>query len=332
MQRCLAVLLVAACGTSTEGPYEGLGTPEDPVPQQAEDGPYDLRTTVDFTIEAILPPQAHLVVVTLRAFADNPARTLITVADEAGVPAVGTLYGAIPGIIRDRLEGWINDEIAKLKINGRSVPEYAGDVAALAETALTRFALDSTLAIDAHTATHTLVAFDLSPAGIAVRVPIGGFAADHLTQQPTIGVAEGGALSIGDQRFGLAYGEYAWQGLNAGVAAVFGADIRTSLGTAVNCPALAQTIASKCVLGVCVGHETELLAICELGLDAMVNQVHARFAALRLDVFRFVTGNARLIDDDADGLADRIVDGTWDSEMNLGLGLRRAPASFEGAR
>src|SRR5690606_7179413 len=107
--------------------------------------------------------------------------------------------------------------------------------------------------------------FDLSPAGIDVRIPIGGLAADVLTQMPTVAVGEGGAFTLGDQRFGLEYGEYAWQGINLGVEAVFGGDIRTSLGTLINCGALAKSIAQKCALGVCVGHETELNAICEGG-------------------------------------------------------------------
>ena len=82
----------------------------------------------------------------------------------------------------------------------------------------------------------------------------------------------------------------------------------------------------------CVGHEAQLKAVCEGGLDALVEQVHQRIAAFRLDVFRFITGAARLVDDDQDGVADRIIDGTWDSEMNLGMGLRRAPATFTAKR
>jgi hypothetical protein len=38
------------------------------------------------------------------------------------------------------------------------------------------------------------------------------------------------------------------------------------------------------------------------------------------------------VDDDGDGVADRIVDGAWDAQMNLGLGLRHAPATFTATR
>jgi hypothetical protein len=328
------VVLVAACGTTgSDSPWgDGdLGTPANPVP--TDKGPYAVQSHVDLTVEAILPAQAELVVATLREFATNPAHSLITLADAAGVPAVDILYGAIPGPIKDKVEGWIDDEVAKLKINGVPVTTYAGDVAALADTALSQFAVDSTLALTPTSATHRLTAIDFTPAGFAVVLPIpDNIIGDILTQNPTLVVTEGGALTLGDQHFGLNYGEYAWQGINLAVTAEFGADIRTTLGNAVNCPHLAQTIADKCVLGVCVGHASELASICEGGLDALVDGVHARMAAMRFDVLHFAQGSGRLVDDDADGIADRITGGTWDAELNLGMGLRHTPATFTAAR
>lgn len=329
-------LALAACGAADTGPDdrgygEGLGTPENPVP--ADDGrPYRVATRIDFTVEAVLPPQIELAVETLRAFSDNPARTLITIADRAGVPAVKQLYDALPGFLTDRLEGWINGELEKIEIAGKSLPEYAGEIAALAEIALTQFGLDSELALAPDRAVHTLTALDFTPAGLDLRLPITGLAADVLTQKPEIWVAEGGALWIGDQHFGLAFGEYAWLGINMLSTKLFGSNVRGALGKAIRCPALAHTIASKCALGVCVGHESELEAICEGGLDALVGIVRDQLAAYNVDVFRFITGEARLVDDDQDGIADRIVNGTWDAEMNLGLGLRHTPATFTGTR
>ncbi|HTL38629.1 MAG TPA: hypothetical protein VL326_36110 [Kofleriaceae bacterium] len=336
------VSATAACGAQDpaddpSGGYgEGLGTPENPVPQPEDKGPYAVTSRVDFTVEAILPAQAELVVATLRAFSENPAGGLIAAADAAGVPAVKALYDAIPGIIKDKLEGWINGEIAKIKINGITLPQYAGMVAALAETALTQFELDSTLTMKPGEATHTLTGIDFGPTGIDVKIPISGLAADILTQHPTITVAEGGALGFGDQRFGLNFGDYAWDAINHVSTTTFGGDIRSVLGKAMNCPALAHTIASKCVgafgAEVCVGHENDLKAICEGGLDQIVGAVHSKFVAYDIDAFRFKSGSARLVDDDSDGVADRIVDGTWDGEMNIGMGLRHTPATFTATR
>lgn len=337
----LALSLLAACGTDPTGDAggeegggygSGLGTPENPVPQSADKGPYAVRTMMDFTVEQVLPPQAHLVVVTLRAFGDNPARTLITVADRYGVSALEDLYNVIPSYLRDRFEGWVNDEIAKFKIAGKTVPQYSAQVAALAETALTKFAIDSDFAISPTETTHSLTGIDLSPAGINVSVAITGLANDILTQHPTITVAEGGAFSVSEQHFGLTIGEYMWQGVNAGVTNVFGSDIRTSLRKAVPCGTIAANIADKCILNVCVGHEQLIENICTGALDAMVEEIHGKFAALNMEAFHMISGSARLVDDDSDGVADRIVDGVWDSEMNLGLGLRKAPAVWTATR
>ncbi len=328
----LTSLLAVGCGTSPGGGGDDgpVGTPENPVPSKT--GPYAVRNTVDFTVEAVLPPQAELIVATIRDFSTNPAHALVTIADKAGVPAVGQLYGVIPGPIKDRLEGFINDEIAKVKINGKPITEYAADMASLADIALTQFAVDSELDLQGETATHRLTALDLHPAGIDFRLPIGGLAGDVLTQNPQVFVSEGGRLDFSEQHFGLNYGEYAWQGIEAISTQTFGQGVRGTLGNAMNCPAIAKHVSDQCVAFVCVGHETELRSICEGGLDAIVNFAHDRMAALRLEALHFASGTARLVDEDGDGVGDKVVEGTWEAELNLGLGLRHAPASFEGTR
>ncbi len=333
-----AILLVTACTSSGVGGgggdddtnQWGQGTPENPVPQ--DKGPYAVTSNVDLTIEAFLPAQAELVVSVLREFSTNPAHSLITLASDAGVPAVDTLYGLIPGVLKDKLEGWINGEVAKVKVAGQPLTAYAGDVADLAETALSQFAVDSSLTLLPTAATHTLTAIDFAPAGIDFKINISGLAGDILTQTPTITLNEGGAIAIGEQHFGLNYGEYAWQAVNSVVTSEFGTDVHDTLSNALNCPHLAQAVADKCVLGVCVGHATELASICQNGVDLLVDQVHQRFSALRLEAFHLISGDALIVDDDADGVADRIIDGSWAAELNLGMGLRHTPATFLGAR
>ena len=326
----LAATMLVGCTAEHSGDSDAVGTQQDPVP--AKTGPYQLVSTVDFTVEAILPPQIEEVVVTLRTFSTNPAKALLDLAERRGVPAVGILRAALPDVLEDKLEEWINAEIVKLKIAGKPITEYAGEIAMLAEIALTQFAVDSELSLDGDGATHRITGLDLHPAGIDFRLPIGGLAGDILTQSPELEVGARGALELGDQHFGLNYGEYAWQGIEAASTLAFGKGVRATLGTVINCTSLAQTIASKCVLGVCVGHEAELRAVCDGGLDAVVDFAHDKLAAMRLDVLHFASGAARLVDDDGDGVGDRIADGVWQAELNLGLGLRHAPASFTGTR
>lgn len=346
MKRLLALCLIAGCGVSNPsgasddpngtGGADGTGdtggsggTPVKPGPFKTD--PYPIVNQVDITAEVFLPGQAELVVSTLRELSIDPAHALITIADEAGVPAVGTLYNLLPGILKDQLEGWINTEIAKVKINGVSITTYAGQIAGLADTALTHFTVDSELTFHGPTATHRITALDLTPTGINFKLPIGGLAGDLLSQDASVFLATNGTVKLGEQHFGLEYGEYAWEGLEAASLALFGGDIRGALGNAINCPNLAHNIADKCVFTVCVGHEAELTAICEGGLDAIVNFAHDRMAALRLDVLHLASGQGQLVDDNGDGAFDRITGGTWQAELNLGLGLRPTTASFASA-
>ena len=99
-----------------------------------------------------------------------------------------------------------------------------------------------------------------------------------------------------------------------------------SLGAAVNCPALASTVADKCVWGYCVGHEAQLTEICEKGLDEAVERVHAEVTATKLDLVQLDAGTAAIA---ADGNS---MTGTWTAQINAGQGLRNAPATFTATR
>ena len=332
MKRALALSLLAACSTSVES-GKGAGTPDNPQPQQSNEGPYQVVTSIDFTAEAVLPPQAETVVSGLRDFSQNPAQTLINLATQAGVPAVSQLYGAIPSQLTSPLEGWINGEIEKVQIGGMPITTWAGNFASIADTAFTKFDVDSTLAIDGNQATHTLTFLDFTPTGVLnQKVPLAGVTADILTQTPTVDVGMAGAITLGSEQFGLLFGEYAWDAVNAECTTLYGADLRTTLGNAVNCTAVAQAVANKCVLTVCVGHANLIDQLCEGGLDALVAQIHQQFDQINLAALSYGTGTGTLVDVDGDGIADRIDNGTWDAQMDLGLGLRHTPATFIGLR
>jgi len=293
-------------------------TPTTPAKPTAA-GAYDVRSTIDLTVEALLPEAIHAKVVVLRDFSQNPAQTLFDVAEDAGVPAVGDLRAALPSYLEDKLEGWINDEIAKLTINGVSVTQHAANLAALAETSLGKFAIDSTLTVNGTTATHALATLDLSPAGLAATFPLSALGAEVTTATATCS-SQDGTFSIGSHGYTIPYGEYVWQAIDAQL------DIRASLGAAVDCPALATAVSNKCVFGVCVGHEAELTEICERGLDEAVDRVHDEFTATELDLLQLASGTAQLSADSTS------MTGTWIAQINVGQGLRNAPATFTASK
>lgn len=312
-------------------PYPSPSPAPSPASSTAR-GAYQLRSTFDLTAAAVLPQPAYDLVETLHDFSTAPAHTLIDLAEDAGVPAVSELRAALPDSLESQLEGWIDTRIRAATINGVPVTQVAGDIAALGEAALTHFAIDSALEVgaDGHAA-HRLARLDFTPAGLDVRVPVGALPGDLVAATLTA-TASRGTLALGAHGFGLPYGHYAWQALEAGMTAQYGAGVRGLLGAAVNCPAVADSVASKCVLGVCVGHRAQLLEICERGLDEVVSRARAEFEAQRFDAIRLDAGTATLAAPGPDGVATQLDAGAWTARIDAGLGLRRAPATFTGAR
>lgn len=328
----LACLLAGCVASSSNGTSDTDPEPEpQPQPQPVASGTYQVRSDLDLTIEAVLPETAAGYVSTLRDFATNPTETLFDLAEAAGVPAVAEIRSALPDAVENKLEGWMNGEIEKLTIGGVPVPQVAGTIASLAETALTRFALESELSIAGTTATHTLKTLDLTPAGLNVVVSITALPDDVIAATTTCSTAQG-ALALGDHAFALRYGEYMWTAIDHAVTQRYGTDLRGVIGGTVNCPALAQAVAAKCYFGVCVGHAAQLTAICNKGVDEVVERMHDKVAAMRFDALHVASGRAALVDADQDGDAEALAAGTWDAEINVGLGLRRVPATFTATK
>lgn len=305
--------------------------PTNPIPTPVASGPYAVTSNVEITIEALLPEPAANLVGTLRDFSQNPAHTLLDVCEDAGVPAVGTVRDYLPSFLEDKLEGWIDDEINKLTVAGMTVPQFAGNIVALAETTLSQVNIESTLTLDNGTATHRLATLDLSPAGIDSQLELGQFP-NEIVSATTTSSTRGSTLTIGDHGFSVAYGQYAWQALEAQMVATHGTDIRGLLASAVSCPSIAHTVASKCVWGQCVGHETELATICERGIDEVVSRAKAKLESFRFDALRFAAGAATMVDANDDRLVESLTGGVWTAEINAGLGLRHAPATFTATR
>ncbi len=325
--------LIHAPGTSGDDDGSPASSqPTQPTPANpAASGAYQVTSTVEITIEALLPEPAANLVETMRDFSTNPARTMFDMAEGAGVPAVGTIRAALPSYLEDKLEGWINTEVAKMTVDGVPVTQLAATIVTYAETSLSTVAVESELTIAGGTATHRLTALDLSPAGLDVSLSLDAVPSDIVTATATA-MASKGTLTIGDHLFAVSYGEYAWQALEAKLTADHGAGIRATLGAAVNCPLIASRVASKCVLGVCVGHATELTSICERGLDEVVDRAHAKLATFKFDAFHLEAGHATMVDTTKDGIADRLDNGVWTAEINAGQGLRHAPATFTATR
>lgn len=312
---------LVGCGVDTEGAdyAEGLGTPESPIPS---DESYAVVSRIDLSLDM---PTVNLALANLRTFSQNPAHALL--AQPAGVQ----LSAALPASVRDRLEAWMNTEIDKVRIGTKTIRQYATDVAAISETVIDDFTIESSLALTPSYAVHAFTNLNFTPANLDIIIPIGGLKADAINQRTTAVVGAGGALTLGEQRFSLALGNHAWHAINLASTTLYGNDLSV-LASGLNCTAIADTVSTKCYAGACVGHPSELAALCTSAVAALIDDLRAQVAPINVNVMLFAHGKARLVDDGGDGIADHIVDGTWDAQVDVGQGLRAATATFVAHR
>jgi hypothetical protein len=316
----LAVAVVAGlagCVAETEPVdyAEGLGTPESPIPRE---GSYTVISRIHVALDM---PAIDQALANLRGFAQNPAHVVLA------QPAAVQLVASLPSSLRSSLESWVNVELDKARIGTKTVRQYATDVAAISQTVLADFTIESKLTIAPSSAVHSFTNLNFTPANLDIIVPIGGLTADAIVQKPTITVGASGSLDLGAQRFGLGFGAHAWQAINLASTTLYGGDLSVLAG-AINCRTIAQTVSARCISGSCVAHAPELTEICASAVAGIIDELRTQVAPVNVDEMLFAHGHARLVDKDGDGIADQIIDGTWEAQTDVGHGLTAATATF----
>jgi hypothetical protein len=343
------VLALPACGGD-----EAAAPPDGAVALAlTTEGTYQVTSPIDLTALALAPDSTVKAVRLVKGLKDDPASTFFEVLDEAGVPLANDLYGALPGPLKDKVKGWINEAIRARMYEGKLVPAELEVLVMMLESTLVRFDLltDLTLPGASVDASPPLAAHDFRGVryeSLGGRLPL---VIPRLVDKHTIidaetrtvarvGAPMGGGdagLELGDHAFGVPYGQYAWAALDVVSNERYGAPLRPALGKLVDCAGMSQSVAGKCVLSVCVGHQAELLAVCEAGLDRVVAKVQEGVQAYNFNAVRFKQGRGQLWDAPAaggaaDGRADRIAAGTWEAFIDAGKGPREMRATFTGAR
>ncbi|CAN5622233.1 hypothetical protein BH11MYX1_BH11MYX1_52800 [soil metagenome] len=310
--------VVTGCGTDPVPSFgAGLGTPEDPIPQAGT--MYAVRSLIAPSAGVALPAEVTDVSASMRAFSSAPARTMLSIASTNSVAEYAQLTSALSATLSSKLEGYLDAEIAKATVGGKTVKAFASDIAGYAETALTQFGLDSTLSFSPEKTKHSLDALTFRLAGFEIVVPLGGLTQDALEQQPVVTVAAAGAITFGDHKFGLAFGSHAWQGINLASSSVYASDVRTALTTGLDCHAVAVAVAAKCSsTSSCVGHQALLEAICDQSLDILVTDLDTAVVGFDFSQLHITSGSAKLVDDDLDGYANRIETGVWTPVVAVG--------------
>lgn len=346
-------LVIAGCDMPVEDERTLVPTEQTTPTSEPEseivsiEGTFDVVTKFDVTLDGLLPEQALSAVSVLEDFRDEPASTMFELLDDAGVPVVGDLMDALPGVLEGKLMGWMNEYIEDASFQNTPVLDIVDDVLTVSRTSLTNFDMVSELQLDALdadgavTVNHRIRGFRFPALGLEQTVPVPSLGPLTDTQATAwVERAEGNAdahLVVGEHDFGVPYGQYAFAAVDMFVQERYGMNIRDSLGAAIDCSTFAATVADQCVLGVCVGHEDALGGICERGLDLVVSELQSKFDAYRFDAIELAGGEAEMWDlmdsaDDADGRVDRLQGGLWRARLDLGMGLRDIAATFEGQR
>ncbi len=256
----------ALCVTAVAG---ACGGPERPAQATSEalarvapslDGTYHLTSTLAVEAGALVPTRAGAALAALADLRAHPAHTLIALAEEGGVPAVGTLRGALPGALASRLEGWIDARIAATPTGAGTLPDVIDGVLAVWRTEVSSIGLGSRLRIAPGGSRHRLDTVALVVGGRSQTVevaPLVGVGA-VLDVPVVVTTGERGHLALGAHAFALPYGAIAWRAAEDLVTARYGHDLRGALGAQLDCDGLAAAVASRCALRVCVGHADEL--------------------------------------------------------------------------
>ncbi len=301
-------------------------------------GSYQLQSTLDVEAATLLPSTADDAVTTLEGLRDHPSQTLFALAEAAGVPAVGTLRDALPSSLESRLDGWIDDHVRGVTTGDGTLAQVIDTVVGICRADVAEVRLGSQLSIDGTGSRHRLDTVELEVMDRALAYDVAALAAigAELDVAVTARIARDGSdatLAVDGHRFGLPYGAIAWRAANDLVTERYGRDLRAVLGAQIDCAGLAASVADRCVLSVCVGHDSDLRSICEAGLDRAVTELRARALAATVEPIALDGGTARLVDGvPADGAASAIEDGAWTARLDLGQGLRPVAATFSGAR
>jgi hypothetical protein len=337
--RLAVVLLCGLMGCGGEEPEPAPPPPPSPAVVAAVAGGYGLTSAFDVPASALLPGPAGDALTTLRNLRQNPASTLFALVDQAGVPLGSELHDALPGLLKGRLDGWINDFVIETVFRDHPAAAQLDAIATTGQSLLLHFELLSDLdlgtsdATGASTATHTLraVRFNGMPGFGVLTVPAlpPALAAGTTLARLPLRLAAAGndaRLLAGDHAFGLAIGRYAAVALDLALQEAYGQDLRGTLGLLVSCPAMAASVAHRCVGPVCVGHEGALQAVCERGLDEVASEVRSHLMAQNFKALHLLSGSAAL------SVAGRIDAGTWHANIDVGQGEHPVSAVFAGLR
>jgi hypothetical protein len=274
----------------------------------------------------------------MHGLVEDPGTAILDFAEDAGVSELSTLRSVLPDALESKLTGWMNSYIKTAAANGVSPYDRLVWLDNTIQALLLTWVLQSRLELPLATlGTHTPVSLIFtSPAG-PMSYPIDATA----LVTPGVGVSatvswpggpDGAAVAtISDHFMGFPFGRYALPALDAILLAEYGVPtVGAYLSDAIGCSGMADSVGSRCVSILCVGHEDELLAICEGGLSEAEKQIEAQILGIDYKAIRFQNGTATAVGVSISRPQDAtsMQNGVWNTSVDFGNGPEPATATF----
>jgi hypothetical protein len=333
----LALVVLAACSP----PAPPTVNP-DPV---RLGGTYQVVSAMEVPAVAAVPGMPGDALRLVGDLAENPAGALLDLAEGADVPALGTLRLLVPDTLEAQLEAWMNASLETASVGGVAPVDELAELNALIESVLLRWQLRSELDLgDPLAGTHapTAIAFDVVDRPVVVMVDVTAPVTAATGVEAALSWPQGpdgpARVTVGDHAMGVPFGHYALEALRTILDSRYGAPtIRAAVGQIVDCRAVAESVAARCIGFVCVGHADELEEVCSGGLDAAASQLEEKILAIDYRAIRLRSGVAiasgvALDPEGSLATVDALAAGVWTATVDLGQGEEDASATFTAVR
>jgi hypothetical protein len=367
--------LVVACGDGSDGRgdmadelkggasakigADGLpvGADGKPLPPKLG-GTYELTTELDLTESGLLPDALNDTLGALTRFREEPTQTIVDLAKVANVPVVPGLVDVMPGLLKDKVLGFVDEHVFGAVYESQPVTKQVTSLLDDLSTVVTQVSVLSTLdmpegdGIGDAQATHRITGIGyrwsnelhvINAPELVSKLSAKTTSTNAVLLEKRSPELETGRLKVGNHTFAIPVGAFAVAGADALARDRLGAsDLRGALGKLVDCDKLADAVSNKCIAApigpkVCVGHRAELKTFCTKGLDLVASSVKSQLLKLDIPALSLVGGFAQMWDapqkgGPLDATIDRIDNGFWDATIQIGKTPKEQIATFTGRR
>jgi hypothetical protein len=345
-----------------DGP-KGSATVADPAsgvismeaPKVAYSGQYELTSHVDLAGAGAFGDTVSPALVALSEFHENPAGTILDLLALYQIPVYTQVWNALPGFLKDALEGWLNQYLMFTLFD--AVPaidqavQFVDDLATVTRNVemITVLTLEPQNVAMGMRGRHELraLAFTFHGDRTVIEIPavVTEITAAEVRALLRIPLLAGrgqpdGLFEVAPHSFQVPYGDMLMDAMKHWVFEPKGATNMASwLNVLINCPSVAEWMGNLCIGG-CVKDlvsVTDMTNFCTGGLDLLGWLVETYVRSLKWELVDMRDMKCQMFDrgyDDTTGdfKIDALSECSWDTTITMNGMSRLVPVHFEGRR